>query len=615
MNRKIFFLSLAVICAVFAGCKDSEDELSNPYDELSIAPTTKQLFKQEGETKTIEISSNTKWKIFTLHDWVSLSASSGKGNGSVNITVEPNNSEEIRDAMIYVQTEDGKISPSLKIEQACLDWYIIINREGTVDVIPEGEEISVEVVASGAWTVDIPQTESWLKVKEGSKTDNSVVLTVEPNDSEFRTAELTFDLTGTYKQTAFTLSQDFIPKATVPVQGIIGDDIDIEGVKLDMITRIMFGDKEGTIVSATATRITVTIPTGAVAADEVAVKLYYSDTYFIEKQVKLVMPVPTATVPAQGTIGKDIIIEGTRLGMITKVLFGDKEGTIVSATATLITVTIPADAAAANGVAVKLYYGETVFIDGTIDLVEPVAGEVKIISKREDDTYVWSILDGNVTTAALANGDPNCTWRGDLAFTAANRDFTIALNGNGPTNTGGQYWSPGESTNLGWYVAGSTDAIPYPLYVTMDMGVKAVYTRMHFYSRTRPAGNGYAPMPVDFEIWGSNSPKPLTEIGGKAANLAYWTSWTEAGGLDTWKGDGTWTKIADCKILNSGGNLLKLATDPIPEGDDRYYTSGYEFAIDQADSYRYLRLVVKETYNDGKMMMIAGLNFWGIYAP
>ncbi|MDR2147408.1 MAG: hypothetical protein LBE91_13210, partial [Tannerella sp.] len=268
--------------------------------------------------------------------------------------------------------------------------------------------------------------------------------------------------------------------------------------------------------------------------------------------------------------------------------------------------------------------------------VPPKDYGVELAGKNEDGTYIWSQMDAKVlANAAAANdGEHNNTWRGDLAYTADNRRFEIAVDAAAPnSNSGGGYWSPGESTNYQWYIPGytptTTSLTPMPMYVTMDMGVAARYTRMQFNPRTRPTP--FAPFPVDFEIWGSNAPKPLSDFPDKAASLKYWTSWAVANGENTWATDGTWTKIADCQILLSNGNLLINTNytlvgaggtgDPENWSDPewvRYFKEGYSADTqDDQNSYRYLRLVVKQTYNSVQqntgMMMITRLSFWGFY--
>src|SRR3546814_11533024 len=77
-----------------------------------------------------------------------------------------------------------------------------------------------------------------------------------------------------------------------------------------------------------------------------------------------------------------------------------------------------------------------------------------------------------------------------------------------------------------------------PMYFIIDMGKQAAYSRLRIWMRNRaPLFSG--PIMTRFEIWGTNSPKPLDEIGdgSKEANLRYWTGWPEGGGTKEWRSE------------------------------------------------------------------------------
>jgi hypothetical protein len=65
-----------------------------------------------------------------------------------------------------------------------------------------------------------------------------------------------------------------------------------------------------------------------------------------------------------------------------------------------------------------------------------------------------------------------------------------------------------------------------PYYFTIDMGKKAKYSRFKMWMRSRSPLYS-ATIPHDFEVWGTNNPKAISEIGGGdlVENLRYWTSW------------------------------------------------------------------------------------------
>ena len=229
--------------------------------------------------------------------------------------------------------------------------------------------------------------------------------------------------------------------------------------------------------------------------------------------------------------------------------------------------------------------------------------EVKIVS-MVGNTFVWSIYDF-----------PNVTWRGDLynqQHTA--RNFEKALDGKAPHNDANTLWNPGgDMATLANYITGNTSNMPFPLYITIDMGRKAMYTRMNILSRLR-SPQFSAALPVHFDIWGSNAPKPLAEIGDKDQNLEYWTGWSVTNGADAWKEDGTWTHVSECRLVLSDGTSKFVDGMVLSEEDYlKYSSTGFDFDIDHLQAYRYLRLQIHETNTGQNILHIVGVRFWGQY--
>ncbi|MGV8093125.1 MAG: DUF5000 domain-containing lipoprotein [Mangrovibacterium sp.] len=193
-----------------------------------------------------------------------------------------------------------------------------------------------------------------------------------------------------------------------------------------------------------------------------------------------------------------------------------------------------------------------------------------------------------------------------------NRIFRLVHNGK-RVNEGGQtYWHPGDHYAMGDFIPDASGPLVFPIYFTVDMGRKAVYSRFNFLPRNRNPVYS-ADLPCDFEIWGSNDPKPLTP-GDRMANLAYWTEWSEANGTDAWKND--WTKIATCKvILSSGESKYRDGIVLSAEDIDNYTNNGYNFDMDNTwDAFRYLRFVIYDTNTSAKSMTIDEITFWGMYS-
>ena len=119
--------------------------------------------------------------------------------------------------------------------------------------------------------------------------------------------------------------------------------------------------------------------------------------------------------------------------------------------------------------------------------------------------------------------------------------------------------------------------LPFPQYVSVDLGVEAVVNYFKLWSR---AGFYYSERSwKTFEIWGASSYNPgMTE--------EYWTG-------DAWKNDG-WEMLADCEIKRPSGN-----PDPIgsPTGEDlELAVAGFDFQTTGDNPVRYIRFIIKSTW-------------------
>ena len=121
-----------------------------------------------------------------------------------------------------------------------------------------------------------------------------------------------------------------------------GGTVTITGTDLDLVTSVVFGGgKNGEIQNASATELTVKVPDDATAA-AVTLNTAANKSVASTAVLGLVKPVIESFSPMETQANKDITITGTDLDLVVKVIFGgDKEGTIVSASATELTVTVP----------------------------------------------------------------------------------------------------------------------------------------------------------------------------------------------------------------------------------------------------------------------------------
>jgi hypothetical protein len=137
--------------------------------------------------------------------------------------------------------------------------------------------------------------------------------------------------------------------------------------------------------------------------------------------------------------------------------------------------------------------------------------------------------------------------------------------------------------------------MPFPMYVTIDLGVLALISRMSFRARTNYYY--YNHTWKTFEVWAAKDYK-------RDMPVEYWTS-------EEWKTDGDWSLLADCEVKRPSGN--PEATSTVTGEDLEYGQRGYEFepqGDNQNERFRYLRIVIKSTWATGAMHM-AEFYFYG----
>jgi hypothetical protein len=213
--------------------------------------------------------------------------------------------------------------------------------------------------------------------------------------------------------------------------------------------------------------------------------------------------------------------------------------------------------------------------------------------------------------------DRTCLYRGDISKYYSGNEFSRLYDGAVFQNS--TWWMIDNAYYaLSNYIEWPVRYQPRPLYLTIDMGKKASYSRLKYWMRSRSPYYSAVAL-VSFELWGTNEPKPLNTIGdgSRADNLKYWTQWPEVDGTDEWKND--WVKLADCILqFPSGADPYTIASSSIlTEEDKEFLADGFGFAIDPArtgEAFKYLRFIIRETNFGDTQLQITELKFWGAYA-
>ena len=199
MKRKFLFLNLLLSVACLFSCKN--DNLEERF-EVSL---TSLNISELGGLASFGIMSNGSWTISGYDSWLTCSPTSGTGNFSVQIAVTENKFLDNRTCTLTLKSEGG-ITKSVQVTQNRFVPSITLEPDAA-KLRFTSEDITVNVTANSAWTVEIPEDVNWVSYK--SLTDTQAVFSVDENETtEERFALVNFKLTDYDAQTTFNLTQD-----------------------------------------------------------------------------------------------------------------------------------------------------------------------------------------------------------------------------------------------------------------------------------------------------------------------------------------------------------------------------------------------------------------------
>ena len=141
-----------------------------PY--IMLSPSSFIVPSSGSTGNVISISANCDYDITTDADWITLSAASGSGDGSVSFTTSENQSK-FTDAGNITFTNSG-VSAYVTVERKNIKNYLSANTS-SLNASIEGDTLSVNVYSNVAWAVSVDSGEDhsrWLSVVPTSGNNN-----------------------------------------------------------------------------------------------------------------------------------------------------------------------------------------------------------------------------------------------------------------------------------------------------------------------------------------------------------------------------------------------------------------------------------------------------------
>lgn len=161
-------LLLMVLTLLTISCKEKE-----PPSSLSVTPTSIAATAEKGNY-TINISSNTNWIITDSPSWIDVFPSTGKADGTIQVTVTENSNTEERSAYIVIATEDGNIKENIKVNQNGKEIKLLVDITSINLSSAANSSQAINITCNSSWTIaGVPE---WLQISSLSGNGNSSVI-------------------------------------------------------------------------------------------------------------------------------------------------------------------------------------------------------------------------------------------------------------------------------------------------------------------------------------------------------------------------------------------------------------------------------------------------------
>ena len=184
-TRKSAFLLCSCICLLMISlqsCKEDDPELQSLKLEINAIPN----IPAEGAEKSFYIECSTQWTVESNRSWCIIHPSTGTGNASVTVTIDPTDEPTTRTAFVTVKA--ANLTGEITVTQVGTELGVSVSAINDVPVA--GTHTSFDITTTVAWTIHSSAT--WCSVLPASGTGNRTVdLTVEPNNALERSATLT----------------------------------------------------------------------------------------------------------------------------------------------------------------------------------------------------------------------------------------------------------------------------------------------------------------------------------------------------------------------------------------------------------------------------------------
>lgn len=108
---------MGMLSVNLASCGSDDDDEPTPPERLSVTPTEISLLSQAGSSASFTITTNTRWTVSCMADWLNLSAKSGEGNYTITVTATSKNAASANERTAQILVQAGSLSQVITVSQ------------------------------------------------------------------------------------------------------------------------------------------------------------------------------------------------------------------------------------------------------------------------------------------------------------------------------------------------------------------------------------------------------------------------------------------------------------------------------------------------------------------
>ncbi|MCR6509236.1 hypothetical protein M1B78_13960 [Bacteroides sp. KH569_7] len=163
--------------------------ISQLQKDAIVLAQNEYIMEVEGGELDFTVSANVEFKVSVSSDWIAQITTRGLIDKRLKFVVKENTSDENREAVITISND--KLEQHIKVIQKGKNVFSIKQKEYTVSAV--GEQIQVEVTATGRYSIQMPEVDWITEVTTKATVANTHVFTITANEGyDERSAEITF---------------------------------------------------------------------------------------------------------------------------------------------------------------------------------------------------------------------------------------------------------------------------------------------------------------------------------------------------------------------------------------------------------------------------------------